>query len=76
MISPATWPENPSRYWETGASRRISPASTSCITDSAVKLLEIEPVRKGVSGVISASVPSSTTPRAPTDVISPSATTA
>lgn len=39
---------------------------------SAEKLLEIEPVRKAVSGVTFLSSPILTTPRAPTDVISPS----
>ena len=76
MIAPAGRSEKPSRYWETSASSWISPASTSCMTDSAVKLLEIEPVRNGVSGVTAFSPPSLTTPRAPADVISPSTTTA
>ena len=53
VIAPAGRPEKPSRYCETSASRSTSPASTSCMTASAVKLLEIEPIRKGVSGVTS-----------------------
>ena len=47
VIAPAGWPEKTSRYCETSASRSTSPASTSCITASAVKLLEIEPDQEG-----------------------------
>ena len=76
VMAPAGRPEKPSRYCEISASRSISPASTSCMTASAVKLLEIEPIRNAVSGMTSMSPPIFTTPRAPIEVISPSATTA
>ena len=76
VTGPAGPPEKPSRYCEISASRSISPASTSCMTASAVKLLEIEPITNCVSGVTSVSPPILTTPRSPAEVISPSATTA
>ncbi len=76
VMAPAGRPEKPSRYCEISASRSTLPASTSCMTASAVKLLEIEPITNGVSGVTSVSPPILTTPRSPTEVISPSATTA
>ena len=76
VIAPAGLPEKTSRYCEISASRSISPASTSCMTASAVKLLEIEPITNAVSGVTSVSPPILTTPRAPAEAISPSATTA
>ena len=76
VTAPAGLPEKPSRYCETSASRSTLPASTSCITASAVKLLEIEPTTNGVSGVTAVSPPRLSTPRAPAVVISPSATTA
>ena len=44
VTAPAGLPEKPSRYCEISASRSTSPASTSCMTASAVKLLEIEPI--------------------------------
>ena len=76
VMAPAGLPEKTSRYCEIGASRSTLPASTSCMTASAVKLLEIEPITNAVSGVTSASPPTSTTPRSPAEVTSPSATTA
>jgi hypothetical protein len=76
VIAPACRPEKASRYCEISAPTSTSPASTSCMTAIAAKLLEIGPDRNGLSGVTSTSLPVLTTPRAPAEAIAPSATTA